>query len=226
MTNHIPTGISPVDLILHGGIPEGRVTEIFGPPSCGKSNLANLIVASKQHISPLLKCVWIAVEPFDPIWAKKFGVDFGKLWVVNPTHLEMIVDVAEGFMQTDDCGLVVLDSLAAMVTQKEISNSKSDGDLAVVCQRLFHKIVAAQRMAEKEGRAPTFIFTNQVRWKNGEMGTPGGFTPKHAAAIRLRLSAKDVLDKSVHPSLAARKEIRVAIEKADVPVEAQECTSR
>jgi hypothetical protein len=79
-------------------------------------------------------------------------------------------------------------------------------------------------MAQKKGRAPTFIFLNQVRWRNGKLATPGGFTPQHAAAIRLRLSAKDVFDKTVHPSLAARKEIRVVIEKADVPVGAQECT--
>jgi RecA/RadA recombinase len=70
---------------------------------------------------------------------------------------------------------------------------------------------------------PTFIFTNQVRWKNGEMATPGGFLPKHAAAIRLRLSATDVFDKAVHSGLPARKEIRVVIEKADVPVTGQEC---
>jgi predicted ATP-dependent serine protease len=66
--NRIPTGIASLDVILNGGIPENRVTEIFGPSSSGKSILASLIVASKQHISPELECVWIAVEPFDLKW--------------------------------------------------------------------------------------------------------------------------------------------------------------
>jgi RecA/RadA recombinase len=75
----IPTRIVPLDTILGGGIPENRVTEIFGLASSSKSMLASLIVASKQQIPPEQTCVWIAVEPFDPKWATKFGVDVEKL---------------------------------------------------------------------------------------------------------------------------------------------------
>jgi RecA/RadA recombinase len=222
--NRLPTGIAPLDLMLGGGIPQGRVTEIFGPPSSAKSILASKIVASKQIISPALRCIWIAVEPFDPLWAKQFGVDVHKLMIVNPHHAEHVAEISERLMEADDCGLVVLDSFAAMLTKNEIGNSKSDPTgLAMVGKLMFNKVKEAQRRAEKEGRTPTFIFTNQVRWKNGEMATPGGFLPKHAAAIRLRLSATDVFDKAVHSGLPARKEIRVVIEKADVPVTGQEC---
>jgi RecA/RadA recombinase len=193
----IPTGIPPLDLSLGGGIPENRITELFGPPGSCKSIVASLILARGQHISPDLQCVWIAVEPFDPVLAKKFGVDIGRLLLVNPGNAEQVIEISERLMAADDCGLVVLDSFAALDTQ--MNNSKQDsGDLAIVGRRLFHKVVAAQRKAANEGRAPTFVFTNQVRWKNGEMNTPGGFAPKHAAAIRLRLSAKDIFDKNVH----------------------------
>jgi recombination protein RecA len=228
--NRIPTGIPPLDLMLGGGIPEARATEISGPPSSGKSILASKIVANKQIISPELRCIWIAVEPFDPIWAKQIGVDVHKLLVVNPHHAEHVAEISESLMCAHDCGLLVLDSFAAMATKKELENSAEKGDaagLAMVGKRMFNKVVDAQRKAEKEGRTPTFIFTNQVRHRIGaavEMTTPGGFAPKHAAAIRLRLSAKDILDKTVHASLPARKEIRVVIEKAEVPVAAQECT--
>jgi recombination protein RecA len=228
--NRIPTGIAPLDAILNGGIPEGRVTEIFGPPSSGKTILSYLSVASKQQVSPELRCIWVAIEPFDPIWAKQFGVDVEKLLVVNPHYAEQVAEISEKLIEAEDCGLVVLDSFAAMVTKKELENSAKKGDpgaLAMVGKMLFNKIKGAQRRAEEQGRAPTFIFTNQVRCRIGaavEMTTPGGFAPKHAAAIRLRLSATDTFDKTVNTGLPARKEIRVVIEKADVPVAAQGCT--
>jgi recombination protein RecA len=228
--NRIPTGIVPLDLILGGGIPKGRVTESFGPPSSGKSILASVVVASHQRIYSDKKCIWLAIEPFAPIWTGRFGVDTGKLLVVRPDYAEQVVGICEGLIEAEDCGLVVLDSFAAMVTKKELENSaeKGDpGDLAVVGKRMFNKIKAAQRRAEEQGRAPTFVFTNQVRHRigvAGEMTTPGGFGPRHAAALRLRLSVKDIFDKTVHASLPARKEIRVVIEKAEVPVAAQECT--
>jgi RecA/RadA recombinase len=148
------------------------------------------------------------------------------LLVARPDYAEPVVEISEGLMEADDCGLVVLDSFAAMVTREEKGNSKCDsGSLAVVGKRLVNKVMAAQRRAENNGRAPTFVLINQVRHRGvfGETTTPGGFAPKHAAAIRLRLSAKDIFDKSVHPGLPVRKEIRVVVEKATIPVAAREC---
>jgi recombination protein RecA len=226
--NRLTTGIPPLDLILGGGIPENRVTEIFGPPSSCKSILASLIVAAKQSISPELRCVWVAIEPFDPIWAKKFGVDVDKLLVVTPGYAEDVVELSEALMAADDCGLVVLDSFAAMVPKQDMDNSKSDtGSMAMVGKMLFNKILRSQRKAAQEGRSPTFIFTNQVRFRGvfGDLSTPGGFAPRQAAAIRLRLYANDVIDTKVHMVLPARKEVRVIIEKANIPVAGRECVS-
>jgi recombination protein RecA len=226
MANQIPTGIAPLDLILGGGIPRNRVIEIFGPPGSFKSTLAYLIVASKQHISPELRCAWIAVEPFDPKWAAKFGVDVEKLVVIRPTYAEQVVEISEALMLADDCGLVVLDSFAAMVTREEKGNSKSDaGSSAVVAKRLVNKVVAAQRRAGNNGCAPTFVLINQIRYRGvfGETTTPGGFAPKHAAAIRLRLDAKDICDKQANKGLPAKKEVRVVVEKATISVAAREC---
>lgn len=231
--DRIPTGVFALDLILGGGIPKSRVTEIFGPPSACKSNLANLIVASQQKLRPDLKCIWIAVEPFDPTWAKKFGVDTEKLLVVNPSHSEQIVDISEGLVQADDCGLVVLDSYAAMVTQREMENSaeKQDpGGSGMIGKKLCNKILKAQRDAELNlsDRLPTFIVLNQIRHKIGVFfgspeTTPGGFSLEHAAALRLRLYAKNITDKKVNPTLPCRKEIRAEVKKNKVPIVASEC---
>jgi recombination protein RecA len=146
--NQIPYGIPPLDLILGGGIPENRVTEIFGPPDSGKSILAMLIVASKQHISPNQKCIRIAAEPFHPKWAAKFDVDVKKLWVINPGHAEQVIDICGTLMAADDCGLVVVDNLAAMVTKKELESSAAEGDpggSGRVNKKLFNTVMEAQR---------------------------------------------------------------------------------
>jgi recombination protein RecA len=225
-TSKLPTGVLPLDLMLGGGVPENRAIEIFGPPGSCKSILAKLIVASKQSSSSELRCAWLAIEPFDPKWAKNFGVDLKKLFLIKPTFAEDVVKISEALIGADDCGLVVLDSFAAMVSKSNLDHSNSDPcDLAMIGRMLFHKVMAAQRKAAAEGRATTFVFTNQIRYKGvpGELGTPGGFAPKHAAAIRLRLWANDVFDKTVHPGLPARKEIRAVIEKHDIPVAALEC---
>jgi RecA/RadA recombinase len=143
---------------LGGGIPGNRVTEIFGLPDSGKSILAMLIVASKQYISPDQKCIWIAVEPFDPKWAAKFGVDVEQIWVINPGHAEQVIDLCGKIREADDCGLVELDNLANMITKKESENSAEIGDpggSGRVNKKLFNTVMEAQRKAAEKGRAST-----------------------------------------------------------------------
>jgi RecA/RadA recombinase len=134
-------------------------------------------------------------------------------------------------MEADDCGLVVLDSLAAMVTKKELENPaeiSDPGGSGRGGKKLFNMVMAAQKKAAEKGRATTFVFTNQMRFKFGASGSQivssGGPFPKHASALRLRLFAKDVFDPAIHASLPARNEVRVVVENYKIPVAAQECT--
>jgi recombination protein RecA len=228
--NRLPTGIAPLDL-LDGGIPENRVTEIFGAPGSCKSILASLIVASKQHICPEQKCLWIAVESFDPKWAEKFGVNTTELLVANPAHSEQVVDLCKGFMEAGDCGLVVLDNLAGMVTKFELENSAEiddPGGPGRINKKLFNTVMKAQQKAAEDIPPSTFVFTNQMRTKIGTHGSEltsfGGPIPKNACALRLRLEAKDIYDKAVHIGLPARKKVHLVVEKAKIPVAALECT--
>jgi recombination protein RecA len=188
-------------------------------------------LAEKQHISPELRCIWIATEPFDPKWASKFGVDVKQFLVIHPDYAEQIIEVCEKLIDADDCGLVVLDNLAAMVTKKELETRPRSAIRAVLAgstKKLFNSVMEAQRKAAERGRASTFVFANQMRSKFGASGSElksfGGPFPKHAAALRLRLSAKNVMDKTVHPGLPARKEFRAFVEKRKIPVIAKEGT--
>jgi recombination protein RecA len=98
--------------------------------------------------------VWIAVEPFDPKWAKKFDVDVDKLLVVNPGHAELVIDICEKFIGADDCGLVVLDNIASMVMKKELENSaeKDDpGGPGRVNKKLFNAVDATGLCHNRNG---------------------------------------------------------------------------
>jgi RecA/RadA recombinase len=94
-------------------------------------------------------------------------------------------------------------------------------------KKLFNTVMAAQRKAAENGRASTFVFTNQMRYKigahSGQITSYGGPFPQHASALRLRLEATDIFDQKVHTGLPVRKEVRVVIEKAKIPVAAEEC---
>jgi recombination protein RecA len=230
--SRIPTGIFPLDLATGGGVPRGRVTELFGPESSCKSNIALLLVAAEQALNPDKKNAWIDVEhSFDPVWAKRLGVDVDSLWVLNPDYSEHVVNMAEGLMSSPECGLVVLDSLAAMVTEAEgegDAEKSNPGGSGMASKKLFNKIMLAQRRAEEHGLNPTFVFINQIRHKIGVLfgspeTQPGGFTPKHAASLRLRFYAKNVKDDKVSTVIAPRKQITVQVVKHKVPIAATLC---
>lgn len=230
--SRLPTGIFPLDLSIGGGIPEGRVTELFGPEGSGKSNVALKLVASHQRRHPELKSLYVDVEHgFDPGWAKKLGVDVEKLYVASPDYGEQAIDIIEGVMHAPDCGLVILDSLAALTTARESEKSAESADpggSGMVGKKLFNKVLMAQRHAERDGRDVTFCYINQIRHKIGVMfgspeTTPGGFTPKFACALRLRFYGKDVKKPEWSTTHAARKEMHIEVKKNRMPIVSREC---
>jgi recombination protein RecA len=229
--NRLPTGIPPLDMILGSGIPENRVTESFGLPNSLQINSGNAHRGEQKAHLPRAKMHLDCVRTVRSEWASKFGVDVKKLLVIHPNYAEQVIDVCGKLMDADDCGLVVLDNLAAMATKKELENPAAIGDpggSGKVNKKLFNTVMEAQRKAAKKVRESTFVFTNQMRRKFGAAGSEltsfGGPFPKHAAALRLRLYAKDVMDKSVHTGLPARKEVRAVVEKPKIPVASGECT--
>ncbi|MCA1777751.1 MAG: DNA recombination/repair protein RecA [Loktanella sp.] len=122
-TDRVPTGLFPLDLALAGGLPRGKVTIIYGPESSSKTNLALLAIAEHQRLWPDMTCTFFDIEnSFDPQWAATLGVDTDKLVVLRPGFAEHMVDMVEAVLFASDCGLVVVDSLAAVMTTQEFEN--------------------------------------------------------------------------------------------------------
>ena len=215
------TGWFPLDFQLGGGLPEGRFIELYGAESSCKTNLALLAIAAKQRKHPHKKNAFFDIEnSFDPEWARQLGVDVDNLYVFNPDYAEQVVDMTEGLLHSDECGLVVIDSLAAMVTSREATQSAEKQDVgggALAVQKLVKKAVVALKRGRQKGEFPTLIGINQTRNKIGVMfgnpeTTPGGNAPKFAAGLRLRMYGKNVLEDKTS-MIPPRKKITTQIVK-------------
>ncbi len=167
----IPTGFYPFDKASAGGIPRGKITELYGVESSCKTNIAMRLIANAQKLWPEKKNVWFDVEAsYDKKWAKKWGVDTDALYTFRPDYGESLVDMLEGCLSEPDCGLVVIDSLAAIVTTRELEQSAEKQDVGgsgMVISKMIRKTTAALTRAEKEGSFPTLLCINQTRTKIG-----------------------------------------------------------
>lgn len=222
----LPTDWFAVDLEIGGGIPEGRATIIYGPEDSMKTSLCLKLVASAQRRYPEKSAVYIDVEGvFSKQWARTFGVDVDKLIYIHPDNAEQMVDMIEGILYTDDVSIVVVDSLAALLTQHEAEKSAEEaivGRTGLVINKFYRKASMALGKARRAGRKPTLVCINQIRFKIGGMGNPevmpGGPAFKYFSSLTLRVYGKDVMETAVHPSLPAYKEINVLVKKHKIPI--------
>jgi recombination protein RecA len=200
---------------------------VFGPESSGKTNAALLALANHQKLWPDLTCAFVDVEhAFDPKWAQELGVDTPKLMVVQPEYAEQAVDIVESLLMAEDCGLVVLDSLAALVTTSELDSSAEKavvGGVALVIGKLYRKTNHALTMAAKAGRFPSLLYINQVTFRIGVMfgdpeTTPGGAKPRHQSSMTVRLYGKNVIDSKVSSTMPVIKETTFIIRKWKCPI--------
>lgn len=225
--DRLPTGIFPLDLKLGGGFPRGKVSLIFGPESSNKTNIALLAIAQHQRTYPGKVCVFVDVEhALDPEWAKALGVDMENLIVLKPAYAEQAVDLVESFLSTDDCGVVVVDSLAALITTSEAESSAEKavvGGAALVIGKMTRRTTLALMEAEKRSSFPTLIYINQISYKIGVMfgdpeTQPGGKKPLFQAAIILRCYGKNKMDPKVSSVMPVMKEVNFIIKKHKCPI--------
>ncbi len=228
----LPSGIFQLDLATGGGIPVGRISVVYGTESSMKTTLCLKWIAQAQRRWPERKCVFVDLEgTFTGSWAKKLGVNTESLVYVDPKNAEQAVDVIEHLTYADDVSLIVVDSLAALVTQHELDSSAEKamvGTQGLVINKLYRKLTRAMSVAQDEGRQPTFLFINQIRFKVGVMmgdpeTMPGGPAFRYAASLVLRLYGKDEYLKELSQTLPAYKKVSVIVKKWKVPITARNC---
>src|SRR5512139_109162 len=184
----IPTGSLSLDIALGvGGIPRGRITEIFGPESSGKTTICQHIVAEAQRLGGT--CAFIDMEhALDPSYAARCGVDIESVLISQPDTGEQALEITEALVRSGAVDLVVIDSVAALVPRAEIEGDMGDSPMGMQA-RLMSQALRKLSGAIKQTNT-TMIFTNQLRQKIGVMfGNPetttGGMALKFYASVRL-----------------------------------------
>lgn len=184
----IPTGAIALDIALGvGGIPKGRIVEIYGPESSGKTTLVQHIIAEAQRLGGTAALI-DAEHAFDPVYAEKTGVDVDNLLVSQPDTGEQALEIAETLVRSNAVDIVAIDSVAALVPRAELEGDMGDSHIALqarLMSQALRKITGAVSRSNC-----TIIFTNQLRSKIGVMfGNPettaGGNALKYYSSVRI-----------------------------------------
>ncbi|MFN2297551.1 MAG: recombinase RecA [Anaerolineales bacterium] len=215
----IPTGSLALDIALGvGGIPRGRVTEIYGPEASGKTTLCQHIVAEAQKLGG--NCAYIDMEhALDPTYASKCGVDTDALYVAQPDTGEQALEIAQTLIRSGGVNAVVVDSVAALVPRAEIEGDMGDATMGMqarLMSQALRKLSSAIRQTNT-----AVIFTNQLRQKIGVMfGNPetttGGMALKFYASVRLDVRRIQAI-KNGSEIVGSRTRVRVVKNKVAPP---------
>lgn len=222
----LPIGVLEFDVATGGGFPLNKASIVYGNESASKTVHTALAIASHQRMFPDRSCAYVALEGFsedDQKWFTALGVDTDKLVVFRPTYAEQVIDIMEGFCWANDAGLIVLDSIAAMMTVTEFESSgekQSYGGASLPISKMIRKTTSA---LNKSPSKPTIIYINQVRTKIGVMygnpvTMPGGAFPKFQSAMTIRLHGKNEMDTKISKTLPVAKHVIATIEKWKVPI--------
>jgi recombination protein RecA len=186
----IPTGSMTLDMALGiGGVPRGRIVEIYGPESSGKTTVALSIIAQAQKMDG--EVAFIDVEhALDPVYAKALGVDIDSMLVSQPDSGEQALEIAEALARSGAIDCIVIDSVAAMTTKAEIDGDMGDSHVGQLARLMSQGLRKLTSVIAKSNT--TAIFINQIREKIGVMygnpeTTPGGRALKFYASVRIEV---------------------------------------
>jgi recombination protein RecA len=215
----IPTGSIALDLALGvGGIPRGRITEVFGPESSGKTTLCQHVIAEAQRKGGV--AAFIDVEhALDPGYARACGVNVDELLVSQPDTGEQALEITETLIRSGGIDVVVVDSVAALVPRAEIEGEMGDSFVGIQARLMSQ---ALRKLTGAVSRSNTsLVFTNQLREKIGVMfgnpeTTPGGRALKFYASVRLDIRRVETI-KSGQESIGNRVRVKVVKNKVAPP---------
>jgi recombination protein RecA len=215
----IPTGALSLDLALGvGGLPRGRVTEIFGPESSGKTTLALHVVAEAQRNGGI--CAFVDAEhALDPIYAKAIGVDVDELLISQPDTGEQALEITDMLIRSGALDVVVIDSVAALTPRAEIEGEMGDSHVGLQARLMSQ---ALRKLTSNLNKSQTIcIFINQLREKIGVMfgspeTTPGGRALKFYSSVRLDIRRIEAIKDGVEV-VGNRTRVKVVKNKVAAP---------
>ena len=220
----IPTGILTLDLALGvGGVPRGRVIEIYGPESSGKTTVALHIIAETQKIGGIASFI-DAEHALDPLYAKNLGVDIDNLLISQPDTGEQALEIAEALVRSGAVDIVVVDSVAALVPRAEIEGDMGDAHVGLQARLMSQ---ALRKLTGAISKSQTIVvFINQIREKVGIMFgnpevTPGGRALKFYSSVRLEVRKIETL-KQGSDMIGSRTRIKVVKNKVAPPFKTAE----
>jgi len=216
----IPTGALAMDLALGvGGIPRGRVVEIFGPESSGKTTLMLHVIANAQKAGGLAAFI-DAEHALDPVYAKRLGVNLDDLLVSQPDSGEEALSICETLARSNALDVIVIDSVAALVPKAELEGEMgmaTMGMQARLMSQALRKLTAILAKAKT-----TCVFTNQMREKVGVMfgnpeTTPGGKALKFYASVRIDIRRRDTLKDAAGNAVGNHVKVKIVKNKVAPP---------
>ena len=217
----IPSGSILLDEALGvGGYPRGRIIEMYGPESSGKTTLALHAIAEAQKLGGIAAFI-DAEHALDPIYAKNLGVNIDELWVSQPDTGEQALEICENLVRSGAVDIIVIDSVAALTPQKEIEGEMGDSVMGVQARLMSQ---ALRKLTAIVGKSKcTIVFINQIRMKIGVMfGNPetttGGNALKFYSSVRLEIRRIETIDgKGDDDAIGNRVRVKVVKNKVAPP---------
>ena len=220
----IPTGCLSLDLALGvGGVPRGRIVEIYGPESSGKTTVSLHIVAEAQKKGGTAAFI-DAEHALDPTYAARLGVDINNLYVAQPDNGEQGLEIAESLVRSGSIDILVIDSVAALTPKAEIDGEMGDSHVGLQARLMSQ---ALRKLTGITAKTKTcVIFINQLREKVGVMfgspeTTPGGKALKFYSSIRLDVRKSDLI-KDGDQAVGARTKVKIVKNKCAPPFKVAE----
>ena len=216
----IPSGSILLDEALGlGGYPKGRILEIYGPESSGKTTLALHAVAEAQKMGGIAAFI-DAEHALDPSYASKLGVNIDELWVSQPDTGEQALEIAESLVRSGAVDVIVVDSVAALTPRAEIEGEMGDSHMGLQARLMSQALRKLTGTISKSGTC--LIFINQIRMKIGVMfGNPetttGGKALKFYSSVRLEVRRIETISKGTDDAIGNRVRIKIAKNKVAPP---------
>jgi recombination protein RecA len=221
----VPTGALSLDMILGiGGLPLGRVVEIYGPESSGKSTISLSVVAEAQKMG--LKCAYIDAEhALDPTYMDALGVNLDDLLLAQPDYGEQALEIADKLIRTGEIGVIVIDSVAALVPKAELEGDMEANQMGLQARMMAKGLRKIVGLANEH--KTLVIFINQLRMKIGIMfgnpeTTPGGRALPYASSVRIDIRKKEDLKDKSGESIGIKVKAKVIKNKMAPPLKVTE----